>query len=76
MAKLLFDRGPEHQPIRWTAARGDGGGVIRGLATAAAMGVLIAPLAIGAAALGGLDHRRRPPWRPRRSSPWRCCCCA
>lgn len=57
MPKLLFDRGPEHQPIRWSMPKSEGGTIFRWIVTALAIGVLIAPLAIAVAALSGLDHR-------------------
>lgn len=57
MPKLLFDRGPEHQPISWTLRGPDGRTVLKRIATVLALGLLLLPLAIGAAVLSGLDHR-------------------
>jgi endonuclease/exonuclease/phosphatase (EEP) superfamily protein YafD len=57
MPKLLFDRGPEHQPILWTMRGPDARTILRRVATGLALCILIPPLVIGLAALSGIDHR-------------------
>jgi len=57
MPRLLFDRGPEHQPIRWTMRAPDRLGVLRLILTGLAICILGLPLTIGLAALSGIGHR-------------------
>ncbi len=57
MPKLLFDRGPEHQPISWTMRGPDGRTVLRRIMTALVLCILTLPLIIGLAALSGIGHR-------------------
>lgn len=57
MAKLLFDRGPEHQAVRWTTPKRERGRILRRSVTVLAILMLAAPLTLALSALSGVDHR-------------------
>jgi endonuclease/exonuclease/phosphatase (EEP) superfamily protein YafD len=57
MPRLLFNRGPEHQPIHWTMRGPDGWTILRRVIGGLVLCVLILPLTIGLAALSGVGHR-------------------
>lgn len=57
MPKLLSDRGPEHQPVFWSTPKGERASLLRRIAKALSLVILIAPLVVAVAALSGIGHR-------------------
>jgi endonuclease/exonuclease/phosphatase (EEP) superfamily protein YafD len=55
MAKLLFDQGPEHQLVLWSAPNLDSGTVTLKIVSALAICLLALALVVGGAALGRFD---------------------